>query len=159
MFWSNFSRVCMFCNDNRLKLVPDSTQTGGFPIWTIVDNLYKKVKSEDLIIERKVRLHFRTVSRLGFEDSYLCMCICIVEKTTLLFTLCAPCFRGENEFFMTILLFIHHSSQLEVTHILYLSVEHFNAVLCVHTFTTSRLHCYVFHLWYKGWRRQLTKYL
>ena len=54
MFWSNFSRVCMFCNDNNSKLVPESTQLQGFPSWTIVNSLHKKVKSEDLIIEWKV---------------------------------------------------------------------------------------------------------
>ena len=42
MFCSNFSQAHMFCDDNNSKLVPDSTQPEGFPIWTIVDNLTKK---------------------------------------------------------------------------------------------------------------------
>ena len=54
VFLSNFSRFHMFCNDNRLKLVPESTRTGGFPSWTIVDNLHEKVKSEDSSIMREM---------------------------------------------------------------------------------------------------------
>ena len=29
VFCSNFSQVCMFCDDNRSKLVPGSTKPGG----------------------------------------------------------------------------------------------------------------------------------
>ena len=43
----------MFCDNNRSTLVPESTQTRGFPSWTIVDNLHEKVKSEDLLLEQK----------------------------------------------------------------------------------------------------------
>ena len=31
VFCSNFSQVCMFCDDNRLELVPGSTRSGFFP--------------------------------------------------------------------------------------------------------------------------------
>ena len=39
MFCSDFSQVCMFYDDGCSELVPDSTQPGRFPIWTIVINL------------------------------------------------------------------------------------------------------------------------
>ena len=39
MFCSNFSRVHIFCNDDRLKLVPESTQIEGFQSLTIVNNI------------------------------------------------------------------------------------------------------------------------
>ena len=29
-FFPNFSRACMFCNDDNSKLVPESMQTGVF---------------------------------------------------------------------------------------------------------------------------------
>ena len=29
IFFSNFSRVCIFCNADNSKLVPESTQSGG----------------------------------------------------------------------------------------------------------------------------------
>ena len=44
VFCSNFSRVRMFCDDDHLKLVPESTRPGGFPSRTIVDNLTKNSK-------------------------------------------------------------------------------------------------------------------
>ena len=31
VFCSNFSQVRMFCDDDHSKLVPESTQPGGFP--------------------------------------------------------------------------------------------------------------------------------
>ena len=31
MFCSNFSRFHMFCDDDRSKIVPDSTRSGVFP--------------------------------------------------------------------------------------------------------------------------------
>ena len=34
----------MFFNDDNSKLVPESTQTGGLPSWTIVDSLHEKCK-------------------------------------------------------------------------------------------------------------------
>ena len=44
----------MFCDDDNYKLVPESTQPRVFPSWTIVNNTTKKIKSEDLLLERKV---------------------------------------------------------------------------------------------------------
>ena len=44
IFCSIYSWVRMFCDDDRSKLVPESTQPGGFPSWTIVDNLTKNSK-------------------------------------------------------------------------------------------------------------------
>ena len=41
---SNFSQVCMFCDADRSKLVPESMRPGGFPGGTIVDNLTKNQK-------------------------------------------------------------------------------------------------------------------
>ena len=47
----------MFCNDGNSKLVPESTQPGGFPSWTIFDNLHEKLKSEYLLLKRKVYIN------------------------------------------------------------------------------------------------------
>ena len=44
MFCSNFSRVCMFCDDNRSKSVPESMQPRDFPCLMIVNNLKKNPK-------------------------------------------------------------------------------------------------------------------
>ena len=44
VFFLNFSQVCIFCGDNNSKLLPESTQPGSFPSWTIVDNLAKNSK-------------------------------------------------------------------------------------------------------------------
>ena len=46
VFCSNFSQVCMFCDDNFSQLVSESTQPGGVLNWTIVDNLTKNPKVE-----------------------------------------------------------------------------------------------------------------
>ena len=54
MFCSNFSRVRMFCDDDHSKLEQESTRPGGFPSWTMVDNLHDKLKSEYLILKQKV---------------------------------------------------------------------------------------------------------
>ena len=53
VFW-NFSRVCMFYDDNNSKLAPESMQTGVFPSCKIVDNLNEKLKIEHLIMEQRV---------------------------------------------------------------------------------------------------------
>ena len=47
----------MFCNDDHSKLLPESTQTGGFTSLKIVDSLHERVKSKYLIIELKVYLY------------------------------------------------------------------------------------------------------
>ena len=44
VFCSNFSRIRKFCDDDHSKLVPESTWPGGFPSWTIVDNITKNSK-------------------------------------------------------------------------------------------------------------------
>ena len=54
MFCSNFSRVRMFCDDDHSKLVSESTRPGVFLGWLIADNLHKKLKSEDLLLKRKL---------------------------------------------------------------------------------------------------------
>ena len=53
MFWSNFSQVCMFCNEDHSKLVPEYTQPGVFCSWTFVNNLMKTQKWT-FTIKRKV---------------------------------------------------------------------------------------------------------
>ena len=70
------------------------------------------------------------------------MNICTVEKTTSSFRLCAPCFREENDFVVTLLLFIRHRFQLEVTLISHFFVALFLAVfrLCVYK-PVLGLHC------------------
>ena len=110
MFCSNFSRVPMFCNDDNLKLVPESTGPQCFPSWMIVDCLHKKVTSEDLIIEQKVAWIYRVIykavlqldviavislivisfiKRLWSKESQHCMCTrniascrCINDRVT-----------------------------------------------------------------------------
>ena len=53
MFFSNFSWVHMFCNDNHSKLVPESMHS--VVSWVLhVKNLHEKRKSKYLIIEWKV---------------------------------------------------------------------------------------------------------
>ena len=44
----------MFCDGDHSKLVPEYTQPGGFPSWTIVNNITKNLKSEHLLLEQKV---------------------------------------------------------------------------------------------------------
>ena len=64
----------MFCNEDHSKLVPESTQPGGFPSWTIVDNLHEKPKIEHLTLEQKVNnfkgqyLLERWSKLVGFTD-------------------------------------------------------------------------------------------
>ena len=53
MFCSDFSQICMFCNDDRSKLVPESTHSGVS--WVVhCRQPNEKLKNEDLIIEREV---------------------------------------------------------------------------------------------------------
>ena len=52
VFCSNFSQLCMFCHDDRLKLVLESTRPGEGSSWKIVYNLMKK--SEHLLLEKNV---------------------------------------------------------------------------------------------------------
>ena len=44
VFCSNFSQVCMFCDDDCSKLVLEYTWHGGLPKWTIFDNPTKNLK-------------------------------------------------------------------------------------------------------------------
>ena len=46
VFFSKFSQVHMFDDEYCSKLVPKSTQTGGFPSWMIVNNITKNQNVE-----------------------------------------------------------------------------------------------------------------
>ena len=77
VFFSNFSRVCMFCDDDCSKLVPESTESGGFLSWMIVNKLNKKPKIEHLIIEKNVHTitclwchRLRHITYLPYLPSY-----------------------------------------------------------------------------------------
>ena len=52
-FYLKINWVHVFCDNDRSKLVPESTWPGGFPSWTVFDNLKK---SEYLTLERKVNV-------------------------------------------------------------------------------------------------------
>ena len=54
VFCSNFSRVRIFCDEDHLKVVPESNRPGIFPSRTIVDNLHRQLKSEALLLKQKV---------------------------------------------------------------------------------------------------------
>ena len=56
MLCSNFSSVCMFCGDDHLRLVPESTQPEVFLGWTVVDNLHEKLKIGFFIKRKGVRV-------------------------------------------------------------------------------------------------------
>ena len=58
----------MFCDDGHSKLVPESTQPGFSLSWTIMDSLHKKVKGEDLLLEKNVIDIFACITQGRSEE-------------------------------------------------------------------------------------------